>query len=469
VPKLSKADRDALPADSFAIPAKRLIPLHDARHVSMAWEAVSAAANLTPEERRLARVRVVERAAELGLDATGWKLPLHMTLSAMALNISNSDHPNKMPFSGVLTRINEPSDKPPEGSGGRLITISSEAAEKNLGSLLGMAVDYKPNLDGHDPKAKIGVITAATIEGNAILIEGFVYAADFPDVAAEIKANKDALGFSYECRNLFCNDPDANPIVITDCIFTGAAILRKDKAAYHSTSLSAQAEKDSDMTPEQEKQLADLAAGVAALTASLQTISASVEDIKKAGPATVNANANTMALVEPHAKACEACASGMEAAGIGGHPERGHAVMLRKMAGNMRAAAAMGQIPHIYRDHDYFMNAAADTGNANATKPLDGAELAAKVEAAVKPLADKLAAVGTQLADLKAKAFADSPAPERKTVKPEITALLAKAGLEAPADGSKLALGKVDAALKELPVSQRLTVKAALSQAGLID
>jgi hypothetical protein len=30
---------------------------------------------------------------------------------------------------------------PPEGSGGRLITISAEAAEKALSSLLGMAVE----------------------------------------------------------------------------------------------------------------------------------------------------------------------------------------------------------------------------------------------------------------------------------------------------------------------------------------
>jgi hypothetical protein len=101
-----------------------------------------------------------------------------------------------------------------------------------------MAVDYKPALDGHDPKAKIGIVTAATIEGNAILIEVFIYAADFPEVAAEIKASKDLLGFSYEARNLYTNDPDANPCVITDCVFTGAAILRRDKVAYRTTSIA---------------------------------------------------------------------------------------------------------------------------------------------------------------------------------------------------------------------------------------
>jgi hypothetical protein len=52
-------------------------------------------------------------------------------------------------------------------------------------------------------QAKIGVITAANIEGDAILIEGFIYATDFPEVAAEIKASHDLLGFSYEAHNLY--------------------------------------------------------------------------------------------------------------------------------------------------------------------------------------------------------------------------------------------------------------------------
>ena len=39
-----------------------------------------------------------------------------------------------------MTPIDESSDQPPEGSGGRLITISAEAAAKALQSLLDMAV-----------------------------------------------------------------------------------------------------------------------------------------------------------------------------------------------------------------------------------------------------------------------------------------------------------------------------------------
>jgi hypothetical protein len=204
------------------------------------------------------------------------------------------------------------------------------------------------------------------------------------------------------------------------------------------------------MSPELEKMLKDLTEGLGTLTKGFETLSASVEEIKKKGPEKVEANDHTMSLVEPHAKACEACAAGMEAAGIGGHPERGHAVVLRKMAGHMRAAAAMGQVPHIYRDHDYFVNAAAEKADPMA-------DLAKKVDEMVKPLADGLKAMETKLADVKAAAVADAKAPERKTLPPSISTLIARSGIDVPeAEGGKIPLAKLDAALKELPTSQRL-------------
>jgi hypothetical protein len=93
-----------------------------------------------------------------------------------------------------------------------------------------MAVDI---FDGHDAQAKIGVITGATIEGSDLRIEGFVYAADFPEEAAFIKANKNNLGFSFEAQDIRVESLDSDPLVITACVFTGAAILEKVKAAFH--------------------------------------------------------------------------------------------------------------------------------------------------------------------------------------------------------------------------------------------
>jgi hypothetical protein len=156
-----------------------------------------------------------------------------LSLRAMSLNIPTDPHP--------LTRIGEPSDTAPEGSGGARVMITVEAAKKNLDSLLGMAIDYQADFAGHDPQTKIGVITGAAIEDNAIRINGVIYAADFPELAAEIKANKGKLGFSFEARDLLTDHPEADPIPIVDCVFTGAAILLKEKAAYWSTSIAASA------------------------------------------------------------------------------------------------------------------------------------------------------------------------------------------------------------------------------------
>jgi len=142
----------------------------------------------------------------------------------------------------------------------------------------------------------------------------------------------------------------------------------------------------------------------------------------------VEANAVTIGKVEPHAAALEGCAAAMEAAGVGLHPAGGHVAILRRMAGSMRAEAAVGKVPHIFRDHDYPYSAAAN----RATEPaVDAKAIEEAVKAATKPVLDKLTAAETQIADLRAAARAASPAPERKTVSPAISSLLAKAGIDA--------------------------------------
>lgn len=381
----------------------------------------------------------------------GFKLDGNVRLDAMALNIANDDdHPNKMPFSGVLTRVGEPSDEAPHGSGGRRVLVSAEAAEKALASLLGMAVDYSPGFDGHDPQAKIGIITGARVEGDAIVIDGFIYAADFPDLAAEIKANKDSLGFSFEAREIYTDDPDANPIRIVECVFTGAAILRKDKAAYHTTSINAQKE-DFFMSEAFEAAMKALADKVEAFGEKFEALSASVEEMKKQ-PVPAKVEASAADVVEPHAKALDNVASGMECAGVGNDPNTGHAAVARKMAMHLRTSAAGGRIPHVYQTGDLY--------NASAEKS----------DEKVAELTSKLAELGTQLADLKAAAVRNAPAPERKTVKPEIVALLAKAGLTAPAaEGEKFTAHTVDAALKDFPLGERIKVKTALARSNLMD
>jgi hypothetical protein len=160
-----------------------------------------------------------------------------MHLQAMAVHIPPvHGHPNRVPFEGVLTIVNAPSDKAPTGARGHRVLLTREAAEQALPSLLGMAVDYRPAWDGHDNRCKIGILTEATISGNQLLVRGYLYARDFPDVAKAIQAHApQALGMSYEIADAKVEDKRTAIWTLTKVTFTGAAILLRDKAAYSST------------------------------------------------------------------------------------------------------------------------------------------------------------------------------------------------------------------------------------------
>src|SRR5262245_37831471 len=71
---------------------------------------------------------------------------------------------------------------------------------------------------------------------------------------------------------------------------------------------------------------------------------------------------NNLAKIELHAKRLEAIADKMDQDGVGGHPTRGHAAILRQMASSMRADAARGKTPHTYEPSGMF--ASASDGNA---------------------------------------------------------------------------------------------------------
>lgn len=161
-----------------------------------------------------------------------------MRLEAMAVKFPHVDgHPNRVAFEGVLTVVNTPSDKAPAGARGHRVTLTYDAAEKALSSLLGMAVDYRPGWDGHDARRKVGLLTEAHLVGNRLTVRGYIYARDFPEVAETIESGKTgAMGMSYEIADARVEDMRAEVWRLTRVTFTGAAILLRDKAAYKETS-----------------------------------------------------------------------------------------------------------------------------------------------------------------------------------------------------------------------------------------
>jgi hypothetical protein len=71
---LSAPERDALPADDFAVPGKRALPIRDAEHVRLAWDMLARTAKLSDEEKTEARRRILARATKLGVDTAGWSI-----------------------------------------------------------------------------------------------------------------------------------------------------------------------------------------------------------------------------------------------------------------------------------------------------------------------------------------------------------------------------------------------------------
>ena len=65
-------------------------------------------------------------------------------------------------------------------------------------------------------------------------IAGYLYARDFPEVMRELR-RPNALGMSYEIADARIDDLRAAIWTVSECTFTGAAVLRRDKAAYRDT------------------------------------------------------------------------------------------------------------------------------------------------------------------------------------------------------------------------------------------
>lgn len=183
-----------------------------------------------------------------------------LELESMAIEMPEvASHPNRIGFRGVLTYVDVASDAAPSGARGHRVMLRRGATEKALPSLLGMALDYAPALDRHDARRKVGVITQADLldrasasqsstdrnvcatlprnaGGTSLAISGFLYGRDFPELVREMRAKgPSVLGMSYEIAEAKIDDLGADVWEVTDFTFTGAAVLRKDKAAYRET------------------------------------------------------------------------------------------------------------------------------------------------------------------------------------------------------------------------------------------
>jgi hypothetical protein len=408
-----------------------------------------------------------------------------VTMQAMAVSLqmpSDPAHPNRMPFSGILTRIDEASDRAPNGSGGKRILITRAAAEGALNSLLGMGVGLRRDLTGHNAQNKVGVITAARIDNNAIHIDGFIYASDFPTEALRIHMRQADLGFSFEAQQLRVESVETDPVIVTSCIFTGAAILFKNDAAYKTTAIAAAAAKESTMEDVTAAVTAAVQAALGPMSEQLTTLKAGMDaqagiiaELQKVPPA-MRAVQEAMARVEPHAARLEAGADKLEADGIGADEAAGHAALMRKMAVALRADAARGTLPQTYHV------AASRFAPAVVAEPLKIEStpeyqalmaVAAQQAAELKATKEAQEAQATALKDLKAAMDAQRNPPARKTLTPEVNAVLSRMGLQEPGEGGGgYPVHQIDAALDQmkdrLSTTDRIRMKTMLANGGLL-
>lgn len=184
---------------------------------------------------------------------------LKISLQASSLALGELEHPNRMPFQGLMTWLNSPSDKPVGGAGGKRVVIPTEHGVAGLASLKGMAVNFDSVwMDKHVSTNKVGVIedcwTGEPNEDGAVpvYVSGYIYAHDFPEEAKQIKEEQAYLGFSYETIDTPVTDGvfqgESVLFACADVVFSGAAILLKQKAAYTNTSLVANADENKEET-----------------------------------------------------------------------------------------------------------------------------------------------------------------------------------------------------------------------------
>jgi hypothetical protein len=426
--------------------------LSDAAQVKAAIASFMGAGGVSDADRDEAWQGIKKAAKAFGMTIEdSWRglsaeSPSRMTIYGMAMALAMPDvaeHPNRHPFTGVLTQLDTPSTRPPEGSNGKLVILPRQVAEKALSSIMGMGVDYR-GATGHDPKHKIGIITGAEIVGDEIHVEGFIFAQDFPDELAAIQAMRGRMGMSYELVHVQVEDPTAPVWRITSCKFTGAAILLKDKAAYQQTSLSAAAEEETHMNEMIEKLAASMIAQGEALTKLLAATEKTHELLAAKGQ-----GGDGQADDGDEGDTSDGDKEKLEAAKKKADKEKVDAAKLKADDDMEAAKAEKEKLDAAKKDDEKLDAAAAQT-------------------ATEKRLVELQAEMGALMGSLKAAA----QVPVRQTMSPEITALLQKAGIGINAGADQtISVDKLDAAMETAgitDITQRLAIKSALSHAELL-
>ncbi len=279
--KLTKKEIDALPDFDFGVIQEkegkkiRRLPLHDKLHVQMAQRMLSRVKDITSLEKEELRTRINEKAKEFGIG---------ISLAASSIfAVGDEEHPNKMPFLGLLCYLDEPSENPPSGANGKRVLLPSDVADDRIHTLEGTGVNVDWGYYGHDVKKKIGCIESTWSDEGHVFVYGHLWCRDFPEECNYIKDNASKLGMSYETTDTQLSTTEQDDVLKIDKItFTGAAILKDWAAAYTNTALAAKAKGEIQM---EEKKLLEILEGFksdieASIDAKIKPVSEKMEAIE---------------------------------------------------------------------------------------------------------------------------------------------------------------------------------------------
>jgi hypothetical protein len=158
------------------------------------------------------------------------------------------EHGNRVWFKGVITFVDQPSDRPVRGARNnpddkeeraRRVLIPADVAAEALDTLIGMPVYYHPLFNQHAFDRQCGIFTEAVVAHGRVIVRGFLYGRDHPKVINRLESaskNGEVFGFSYDLLNTVVRDTTATDVwEATRTTFRGAALVLAKHAAYRQT------------------------------------------------------------------------------------------------------------------------------------------------------------------------------------------------------------------------------------------
>jgi hypothetical protein len=162
-------------------------------------------------------------------------------LEVVGLQLSAQDPSklNRRPMEGMLFPIDSPSEATPAVGPGLPLFVPRNVAMDLVSRVSGLPLDAHDSLAKHANKQIVGVINAASIEGNEFRVNGYLYDWSNPEMVSLIAANKASLGMSMNAMAKGSpRDVNGRKVFYVESLqLMGANILKSNKATFTGTNL----------------------------------------------------------------------------------------------------------------------------------------------------------------------------------------------------------------------------------------